>query len=147
MTDREAKLAGPFTEAEAIRLCVAVGMRKALVLDPAPDVLPQRLSDPEDENSPMVDIPHVPRYPIPHTAVVGMPPADLYTHPERYGTQMLTAPFEGRVPGDWYFEVTAEMEALPAGTEHVGGIDVEVTRSGTVRTTDTFKEDNDTKVR
>lgn len=139
---RNAELAGPFTEVEAISLCKAVCMRKARALDPEPATLPQRRSDPEDDSSPMVDIPHVPQYPLPHGKVHGMPPDDLLTHPERHGTWMLTAPFEGRVTGDYYFEVTAEMAALPAGTERVDGFDVEVTRVGTVRSADTFKDES-----
>ena len=145
--NRNTQFAGPFTEAEAVRLCTAAGMRKARLLDPEPDVLPQRRSDLEDDSSPMIDVPHVPQYPIPHTAVIGMPPADLYAHPERYGTRYLTAPFEGRVAGDFYFEVTAEMAALPAGTELIDGSDVPVTRVGTMRTADTFKVDDDPDVR
>ena len=116
-------------------------MRLARVLDPEPDVLPQELSDPEDDTSPMVDIPHVIQYPIIGT-VVGIPPSDLYTNP-MYGTHYLTAPIEGRVAGEYYLEVTEEMEALPAGTERVDGEDIEVTRAGTVRTRDTFKADDE----
>ncbi len=121
MTNIDAKLAGPFTKIEAERLCRAVGMRKARLLDPEAAV---------------------PQYPIPHTSVVGKAPADLYTHPERYGTHYITAPFEGRAVGDFYFEVTPGMGALSEGTEYVDGVDVPITRAGTVRTADTFKEDD-----
>lgn len=75
-------------------------------------------------------------YPIPHTSVVGKPPADLYTHPERYGTRHLTAPIETRTRGEYVLEVTPEMEALDAGTETVSGREVDVVRTGTDRSAD-----------
>lgn len=79
-------------------------------------------------------------YPMAGTAA-GVPPADWRTHPERYGTHYLTAPRETTVPGEFLIEVTAEMEALPEGTEKVDGRDIEVVRAGTERSPDIFPAD------
>lgn len=64
-------------------------------------------------------------YPIPHTSVVGTPPADLATHPERYATHYLTSPAPTR-DGQYMIEVTPEMEALPEAPD--------VVRTGTEQT-------------
>ena len=70
-------------------------------------------------------------YPIPHTEVVGIAPADLYTHPERYGTRHLTDTRKRKGRAEHYFELTARMREVPEGaTERVDGEDVPVRRDG-----------------
>ena len=82
------------------------------------------------------------RYPMPYAIVTGIPPSDLKTNPDKYGTHYLTGPRETAVRGEYLLEVTAEMEALPEGTERVDGEDVEVTRVGVERSRNTFPDDD-----
>lgn len=49
--------------------------------------------------------------------------------PNHYATHYLTGPLLTR-GGDYMLEVTSVMESLTAGTEVVGGIDVDVVRVG-----------------
>ncbi len=76
-------------------------------------------------------------WPLPPGKVVGVPPADLHTNPV-YGTHAISELRETAVRGEYLLEVTAEMEALPAGTERVDGQDIEVPRAGTKRSRNTF---------
>jgi hypothetical protein len=66
-------------------------------------------------------------YPMPHSSVVGVEPADLRTHPERYAATQLTAPERDRGGADYFVRVLDEMAALPDDG------DGDVMRDGTER--------------